>query len=202
MQGSWNNQQAYYRCRLAGRQASSNDLDHPKVVYLQEAKILDAVDGWLTTSFGPNAVEHTIAAITQQAIDPEEATLLDLRKQLSQCDRKLNQYRSALDTRGDLIEIFSWDNRAKHDGADLERGQKAVPVVQSVNDAEIRSVIEEIGDVVSLVGEADPGDKAEIYLQLGLKLTYRPDKRTVEARVESGRSRGRPVCFRAKLRTC
>ncbi|NBE91836.1 recombinase family protein [Nonomuraea sp. KC401] len=107
MQGNWNNRQAYYRCRFPAQYAITNDLDHPKVVYLRESEILGEVDGWLGTAFGPNRLEHTIAAMAEQVIDPNEAALIGLRKRLSQCDRKLNQYRSALDAGGDPIEISS-----------------------------------------------------------------------------------------------
>jgi hypothetical protein len=97
MQGNWNNRQAYYRCRFPAQYAIVNDLDHPKVVYLREAEILDEVDGWLGTAFGPKSLERTIAAMAEQTIDPNEAALLDLRKRLSRCDRKLSRYRSTLD---------------------------------------------------------------------------------------------------------
>ncbi|GII70897.1 hypothetical protein Sme01_33730 [Sphaerisporangium melleum] len=44
-------------------------------------------------------------------------------------------------------------------------------------------MIEEVGDLVRLVSEAGPDDKAELYTQLGLKLTYYPEKQYVEARI-------------------
>lgn len=72
--------------------------------------------------------------------------------------------------------------------------------MQPFSGAEISSMFEEIGEVVRLVGEADPGDKTELYLRLGLKLTYYPEKQCVEAEVESGPESGRSVCFRARLR--
>ena len=41
--------------------------------------------------------------------------------------------------------------------------------------AEIGLMIEEVGDLVQLVGEADPDDKADLYTRLGQKLTYYPE---------------------------
>ncbi|MEU6718683.1 recombinase family protein [Nonomuraea sp. NPDC046802] len=199
MQGNWNNQQAYYRCRFPNQYAILNDLHHPKAVYLREAKILDEVDGWLATAFGPDARERTIAAMTEQAIAPNETALFDLRKQLSKCDRKLSRYRSVLDAGGDPIEIFSWINEIKNERARLEEEQRTVPAVQPTSVAEIRSMIEEIGYLVRLIGEADSGDKAELYMRLGLKLTYYPEKQYLEARIEPEPSRRHSVCFRARL---
>ncbi|MFI7453680.1 recombinase family protein [Nonomuraea sp. NPDC049714] len=196
MQGNWNNHQAYYRCRFPAQYAIVNQLDHPKVVYLREAEILDEVDGWLGTEFGPKSLERTLAAMAEQAIDPNEAALIGLRKRLSKCDRKLGQYRSALDAGGDPIEISSWINETKSERARLEGELKAVPAAQRISVAEIRSMIEEVGDLVRLVADADPDDKAELYNQLGLKLTYYPEKQYVEARIKPEPPHVRAVCVR------
>ncbi|MEV0827984.1 recombinase family protein [Nonomuraea rubra] len=198
MQGSWNNQQAYYRCRLPAASAITG-LRHSKVVYLREAKILDEVDDWLATVFGADSLEHTIAVMTEQVIDPSETAVTDLRNRLSTCDRTLGQCRSALDVRGDPIEIFSWINETKTEGACLKQELNDIPATQPVSGGEIRSMIEEVGDVVRLVGEAEPAAKAELYMRLGLKLTYYPEERYVEARVDSPLSRGWSACFRARL---
>ncbi|WP_433518854.1 hypothetical protein ACQP2T_27110 [Nonomuraea sp. CA-143628] len=43
-----------------------------------------------------------------------------------------------------------------------------------------------LGDLVKVIKEADPLDKADPYAQIGLRLTYRPQKKLVEAQVVSG----------------
>lgn len=45
---------------------------------------------------------------------------------------------------------------------------------------EIAAVIIAFGDVVRAAGEAGAADKADVYAQLGITLTYRPDMRLVE----------------------
>ena len=47
----------------------------------------------------------------------------------------------------------------------------------------IAALVEALGDLTQVVRDADPADKAEIYTQLGLTLTYRLWKRPVEATV-------------------
>jgi hypothetical protein len=44
-------------------------------------------------------------------------------------------------------------------------------------------LLHELGDLVQVIVEADPADKAALYKDLGLQLTYRPEKQLVEARV-------------------
>ena len=46
---------------------------------------------------------------------------------------------------------------------------------------EITSLVKAIGDVMQVLKEADPADKAEIYSQLGLMLTYHPTEKRVAA---------------------
>jgi site-specific DNA recombinase len=39
------------------------------------------------------------------------------------------------------------------------------------------AIVAALGDLVHVVHDADPADKAEIYTQLGLTLTYQPGRR-------------------------
>jgi len=48
---------------------------------------------------------------------------------------------------------------------------------------EIAAIVTALGDLVQVIRDADLADKAELYAQLGLTLTYRPQKRLVEASV-------------------
>ena len=52
---------------------------------------------------------------------------------------------------------------------------------------EITSLVTALGDLIQVLRDADPADKAEVYSQLGLTLTYHPeDKRVIaEARPET-----------------
>ncbi len=45
-------------------------------------------------------------------------------------------------------------------------------------------MVEGLADLSGVVAVADPQDKAELYAGMGLRLTYRPEKREVEARIK------------------
>jgi hypothetical protein len=47
-------------------------------------------------------------------------------------------------------------------------------------DAE-RGVITTLGEILAVLADADPADKAEICSQIGLRLTYQPGQRIVRA---------------------
>jgi len=46
---------------------------------------------------------------------------------------------------------------------------------------EITRVVSSLRDLMSVLAAADPADKAQIYSQLGLALTYDPGNQTVQA---------------------
>lgn len=75
MQGNWNNNQAYYRCRFPAEYALANHVDHPKVVYLREAEIIEEVDDWMAQVFRPAALEETVAALAAQSQGPARPLL-------------------------------------------------------------------------------------------------------------------------------
>lgn len=65
-------------------------------------------------------------------------------------------------------------------------------------------MIKALGDLMTVLSEADPADKAEVYGQLGLTLTYDPAARRVkaEARPESIMYIGTCPRGTRNLRTC
>jgi site-specific DNA recombinase len=183
MQGDWNNKQAYYRCRFPQEYALANKINHPKVVYLREAEILEPIDAWLVTAFGPVRTEKIIEALAAQAPDPEQTAKIELTRKLSACDRKLDQYRAALDAGADPAEVTGWINAVKQERVRLEGDLRSAPRGQRLSHQEIADMIQRIGNLVEAATMADPDDKADLYRQLGLQMTYRPQKQLVEARL-------------------
>ncbi|WP_325050218.1 recombinase family protein [Actinomadura craniellae] len=184
MQGNWNNRQAYYRCRFPEEYALANKIDHPKVVYLREAEIIQDIDAWLLTAFGPGRIDATLQALAAQAPAFADTATADLRKQLTQCDHKLNQYRAALDAGADPKEVTTWINDIKQKRAQIEDNLRtAAPRGQQPSHQDIADLLHQIGDLTAAIAGADPDDKADLYRQIGLKMTYYPQKQLVEARV-------------------
>ena len=67
--------------------------------------------------------------------------------------------------------------------------------------AEIRGLVTALGDIAAALRDADPADKAEVYRQLGLRLTYRPETQTVRASVDLSAHRGVMVRVRGSTQT-
>jgi site-specific DNA recombinase len=71
MHGTWNNNQAYYRCRPADRTPAATVTAHPRSVCLPEAAILAAVDAWLASQAEACLLGEILAGVPGgQTADP------------------------------------------------------------------------------------------------------------------------------------
>jgi hypothetical protein len=50
--------------------------------------------------------------------------------------------------------------------------------------------VQALGDIVAVLRDADPDNKAEVYRQLGLRWTNHPETQTVRAEADLGAHRG------------
>ena len=49
---------------------------------------------------------------------------------------------------------------------------------------QISELVTRLGDIITVLRDADPADRAEIYQQLGLRLTYHPGQQTVRVQAQ------------------
>jgi site-specific DNA recombinase len=184
MQGSWNNHAAYYRCVFLSQYAAKNKVDHPRAVYLREDQILPSLDHWPGRVFHPDALAHTVRKLeeAQQAVTVDPAQE-QARREIADCDAKLRQHRAALQAGADPKIITSWmaETQIRRTAAEI-RLQPGAPR-QRLTREQLTSLVTAMRDLSSVL-TADAADRAEIYGQLGLALTYLPEARkvNVEAR--------------------
>ncbi|WP_344094007.1 recombinase family protein, partial [Nocardiopsis composta] len=185
MQGNWNNDQAYYRCRFPQEYALANKIDHPRVVYVREADVLPRLDGWISTVLAPARLHNTIDALVQAQEAEHDDALADVaRRKIAGCDAKLARYRAALDAGADPVTVTQWINTATAERVRAEREMQSAFRLRRLTREEIAEMVDGIADLSEVVAVADPKDKAELYEKMGLRLTYHCETRTVEARIE------------------
>ncbi|KUJ65978.1 hypothetical protein ACZ90_41755 [Streptomyces albus subsp. albus] len=63
MQGTWNNGQPYYRCRLPSHYATADRAGHPRNVYLREQSAASPLEHWLRTACAPLRLASLLGAI-------------------------------------------------------------------------------------------------------------------------------------------
>lgn len=201
MQGQWNHERPYYRCRYPREYGLANTVEHPSNVYVAEDDVLPTLDGWLAGLFTASALDRTVTAMWEA--QPDEATdpgAAEAARVIAECDAKLARYRAALEAGTDPALVADWTTQVQSDrAAALGRARKP-SVGQRMSREEIRGVIDAMGSVRTVLAGADPDDKATVYQRLGLRLTYRPDERTVRADIEiNPHAWGYGVCPRGDL---
>ena len=149
--------------------------------------------------FGKCSLEQTITAMTDaQPMDQPSPITAAAHVTIAECDAKLGRYRTALDAGAEPAVVTGWiaqtqAERARAE-ADLHATQSTGP--RRMSRTEIANLVQALGDIVTVLRDADPADKAEVYRQLGLRLTYQPETQTVRAAVDLSAHRGVMVCVR------
>jgi multidrug resistance efflux pump len=106
------------------------------------------------------------------------------RREVAECDRKLSTYRATLEAPPEGTDpalVAGWIAQAQAKKAAAEARRSDVGRSAPLAREEIDHLIDEAGDILATLGEADPADKAEIYKRLGVKLVFHPEQQVVRA---------------------
>ncbi len=180
MQGSWNNEAPYYRCVFLREYAAKNKIDHPRAVYLREDQLIPQLDRWLATKFSPPLLSDTITELARAQEDPQHDQAADqARQDIADCDAKLRQHRAALEAGADPAIVASWMAEVQAKRTLAEARLTKSPKPRRMTREEIDAMVTALHDIISVLNEADPADKTEIYGQLGVRLMYQPGERIV-----------------------
>ncbi|GIJ29107.1 putative recombinase [Micromonospora qiuiae] len=193
MQGQYNHGDAYYRCRFPQEYALANKVEHPRNVYLREDALTDPLDAWLATAFSPERLQQTITAMTDaQLADQPSPLAAAAHATITACDMKLGQYRAALDAGADPTVVASWiaQTQAERARAEADLQTTQPPERRRMSQTEIANLVQALGDIITVLHDADPADKAEVYRRLGLRLTYHAATQTVHAEADLSAHRG------------
>ncbi|MBO3736557.1 recombinase family protein [Actinoplanes flavus] len=204
MQGSRANGIAYYRCRYPQEYALTNKVDHPRTVLLREDILVTPLDTWLSQEFGELQRRHTVTKILEQAAIgmPVVAPASPSGPTIAELDAKLARYREALDAGADPAVVAGWiaetqaDRQIALSRQRLERTGAADGSAYRLTVEEVTAMIEELGGMVAVLKTAAPEDKIDIYRDLGLRMTYLPETKTVRADLAIAPHRWPSVCVR------
>ncbi|MCM3884111.1 recombinase family protein [Frankia sp. R82] len=188
MQGHTVRDAAYYRCRYPQEYALANTVRHPVNVFVREDVILPALDSWIARAFAPPRLSDTLQAMAaaQANMSSHDLAIDQARRAIEESNAKLVNYRAALDAGADPVVVTSWIAQAQAAKTTAERNLREArrTQTQTLSHEEIAALVEELGDVASALGEAEPAEKADLYRQLDLRLTYQPSTNTVKAELK------------------
>ena len=138
--------------------------------------------------FNPSNIEATCAAIVR-AVEtslPEHSS--NPLETIAECDRKLTRYRELVDAGAEPALVAQWIREVQ---ADREEAQVLLTAQERKPDAalavgEVREIVQELGGLVGLLGVSDPVLRSRFYEEVGLRGTYDPRTRTVDAVADLG----------------
>jgi hypothetical protein len=124
--------------------------------------------------------------------------LSEARRQVAECDRKLARHRAAPEAGADPAVVTAWIAEVQAARAEAEAQLRTLGLARPrmLDREELADMTRAIGDMVSVLTDADPARKARIYAGLGLRLTYHPDKKKVLVGQASAQGIGRAVRVR------
>ncbi len=176
MSGQRNHDRPYYRCRYPLEYGISEE-QHPRNVYVKESAIELGLDKWLASLFDDHHLEETceiLAGATQP--DPQaEARRLALLEEIRDCDRRFEQYKAVLDEGADPKVVAQWMAEVNRERADLEAQLEHPVPGGKLERSQVKALVEALQDIVGVLADADRDDKAELYRELGVEMTYDPE---------------------------
>jgi site-specific DNA recombinase len=90
------------------------------------------------------------------------------RQQIAACDRKLALYRAALDAGASPATVGGWSAETEAERARLTRSLRQDTPRLRLGEAKIEAMTGKLDDMAAVIRAADPGDKSEVYQQMGL----------------------------------
>uniref|UniRef100_A0AAU2V0N0 Recombinase n=1 Tax=Streptomyces sp. NBC_00003 TaxID=2903608 RepID=A0AAU2V0N0_9ACTN len=203
MQGSFNNGHSNYRCRYTQEYARTAALDHPPTLYIREDAVVPPLDAWIAKIFEPGRLARTLHEL-QRSQERTLATAPELevaRITIADCDRRIAQYRAALDRGTDPELVTGWINQTQTEKAAAQRQLSETTTARRtvLTEPEIRDLVEQLGDTTSALTSADPEDKQRLYEALGLNLVYYAKERIVTVESQPALMCTRGKCPRGDL---
>jgi site-specific DNA recombinase len=175
MQGQWNHGRAYYRCKFTD-DYPDGAVEHPKSTYVKEEALLPGLDAWLASLFDDDHIDETCTALAGSSEpDPEaEKREAQLRAAIADCDRKIRNYRQLLDDEDSVTLAAQWIAETQRERRALEQQLGQHNPGGELTAREVKALVDALRDIVGVLAAADPGDKSELYAQLGVSLSYDP----------------------------
>jgi hypothetical protein len=192
MVGNLNHDRLHYRCKATRDFVRQHEVAHPPVRYLREDTIIEPIDHFLHRELSRDNLAATLRSLAeahhraQLAAHHANDETEQLHRTIADCDTKIERYRATLDAGGDPALVAGWirETSTIRTTAVAALRQSAAPP-QRPNEDQIAAVVDGLGSLLAVLREADPRDKAELYSRIGLKMTYKPGRKTLKAEIVS-----------------
>lgn len=173
-----------YRCELGKSRSVPIDLtDHPRTVYLREDAVTPRLDEWIASLADPEDLARG------QEVDPEAGNAALLR-QLGEANSKVAALVAAVESGVAVEDLTDALRRRSAERDELKALLERVERPRAMSAAQITELVQELGGLAAVLGEATGAERAQVYASLGLRLDYDPHLRQVKATADLSRVAG------------
>jgi type II secretory pathway pseudopilin PulG len=191
MEGTWNHDRPYYRCQIH-RDDPAEHPEHQATIYVREDAIVPSLDTWVAELFNDDRLDDTCTALADaaQPNTDDQARQRQIRERIRKLDEELDSYRTIIRTEPEAASaVGKWIAEANQERRRLETMLGQQPTTR-LTPEDIKALVASLRDITATLAAADPTDKAAVYAEMGIDITYHQDGRVVvESRprvVESG----------------
>jgi site-specific DNA recombinase len=140
------------------------------------------VDPWIRRAFSSTNLRATLQTMADaQHSDADQQRVIVAREKIATCDTKLDRYRAALDAGTDPVLVQQWITQVQAEKAIAAADLRQITGRRTMTADEINLLVDAMSGIATILRQADPADKAQVYQQLGIRLTYRPGLRLIQA---------------------
>lgn len=187
MQGNPNHGETYYRCRYPSEYAVTANVAHPKTVYVREAAIVPEVDRLLVELASPANIDKSAGELVKASRDGDggaSARIEAARRKVEDCEKRIERLVKAIEDGGESEPIRNRISALVAERSAAEAELRGMPATEPpLTKAEARELLQGLRKAVQRLATADPGLRAELYAELGLRLEYDPAERVVRIEV-------------------
>ena len=180
MEGTWNHDRPYYRCQVH-RDDPGKHPEHPATIYVREDSIVPHLDSWVAELFTDEHLDDTCAKLADaaQPDTDQEAHQRQIRERIRKLDQELNSYRTIVRTEPEAAStVGKWIAETNQERRRLEALLGRTPTT-NLTAEDVKALIASLHDITATLAAADPADKAKVYAEMGIGITYHQDGRVV-----------------------
>lgn len=146
--------------------------------YLREDTIIRPIDEFLRDELTGRHLADNLRRVADAqhraalAAYGDGGEIEKLRGAITDADRKINGYRATVDAGGAPALIAGWisETNAIKKAAQARLGLTEAPPQRMTSD-QLDAIAEAFNDLLGLLRDADPRDRADLYSRLGLRMT-------------------------------
>ena len=158
-----------YRCELGKTRSIPVDMDHPPTVHAREDAIVPRLDAWLAEIVTPEAL-----AAAQAPTPGDTAQDAAIRAKVADCDSRLGRLLESLEHGIDPEVVAPRIQELQRERERLQAQVRHQRQTRPMTAREIGQWADQLGGLVTILGRAEPEQRAEIYADLGVRLSYHP----------------------------